>query len=74
MTFHGTRTFIISNNICSASSLEPAITSIVDNYLRNRMVDEFKILVEAQCKIYPNQKDKMVKQQNYLLNHLEICN
>lgn len=50
---------------------EPVITSIADNYLRNRMIDEFKILVKSQCKIYPNQKDKMIKQQNYLLNHLD---
>ena len=35
------------------------------------MIDEFKILVKSQCKIYPNQKDKMIKQQNYLLNHLD---
>ena len=35
------------------------------------MIDEFKFLVKAQCKLYPEQKEKMIKQQNYLLNHIE---
>ena len=35
------------------------------------MIDEFKILVKSQCKLYPEQKDEMIKQQNYLLNHLD---
>lgn len=34
------------------------------------MIDEFKLLVKAQYKLHPEQKDKMIKQQNYLLNHL----
>ena len=50
---------------------EPIITSIADSYLRNKMIDEFKILVKAQCKLYPEKKDEMIKQQNYLLNHLD---
>ena len=35
------------------------------------MIDEFKVLVKSQCKLYPEQKDEMIKQQNYLLNHLD---
>ena len=50
---------------------EPIITSIADSYLRNKMIDEFKILVKTQCKLYPEKKDEMIKQQNYLLNHLD---
>lgn len=50
---------------------EPVITEIADGYLRNKMIDEFKLLVKVQCDIYPDQKDKMIKQQNYLLNHIE---
>ena len=50
---------------------EPLITSIADSYLRNKMIDEFKILVKSQCKLYPEQKDEMIKKQNYLLNHLD---
>lgn len=49
---------------------EPVITKIADSYLRNKMIDEFKLLVKAQYKLHPEQKDKMIKQQNYLLNHL----
>lgn len=50
---------------------EPVITSIADSYLRNKMVDEFKLLVKAQYELYPEQKDKMIKHQKYLLNHLD---
>ncbi len=49
---------------------EPVITKIADSYLRNKMIDEFKLLVKSQYKLYPEQKDKMIKQQRYLLNHL----
>ena len=50
---------------------EPIITKIADSYLRNRMVDEFKILVKAQCQLYPDQKNEMIKKQKYLINHID---
>ena len=50
---------------------EPNITSIADNYLRNKMINEFKILVKAQYKLYPDQKNKMIQEQNYLINHID---
>lgn len=50
---------------------EPIISQIADNYLRNKKIKDFKILVKTQCKLYPEQKEKMIKQQNYLLNHLD---
>lgn len=50
---------------------QPLITSIADSYLRNKMINEFKLLVKVQYELYPNQKDKMIKLQNYLLNHLD---
>ena len=50
---------------------EPIITKIADSYLRHRMIDEFKLLVKVQTTLHPEQKDKMIKQQNYLLNHIE---
>lgn len=50
---------------------EPIITEIADSYLRNKMIDEFKLLVKVQYELYPEQKDKMIKQQNYLLNHID---
>ena len=42
---------------------EPITTEIADGYLRNKMINEFKILVKVQCKLYPEQKEKMIKQQ-----------
>ena len=50
---------------------EPIITEIADGYLRNRMIDEFKILVKFQCQLYPDQKNEMIKKQKYLINHIE---
>lgn len=50
---------------------DPIITEIADGYLRNKMIHEFKLLVKSQCQLYPEQKDKIIKQQNYLLNHIE---
>ena len=50
---------------------EPIITQIADGYLRNRMIDEFKILVNSQCKLYPEQKKEMIKKQKYLINHID---
>lgn len=50
---------------------EPTITELADNYLRNKMINEFKLLVKVQYELYPDQKDKMIKQQNYLINHID---
>ena len=50
---------------------EPIITSIADSYLKNKMVDEFKILVKTQCQLYPDQKKEIIKKQNYLINHID---
>ncbi|MBO5483505.1 MAG: UPF0236 family protein [Spirochaetaceae bacterium] len=50
---------------------EPIVTEIADSYLRNRMVDEFKMLVKSQCQIYPDQKKEMIKRQKYLINHID---
>lgn len=50
---------------------EPIITNIADSYLRNRMVDEFKLLIKAQYQLYPDQKKKMIEKQNYLINHID---
>ena len=50
---------------------EPNITSIADSYLRSRMINEFKILVKTQYKLYPDQKNKMIQEQNYLIKHID---
>ncbi len=40
---------------------ESIVTSIADSYLRNHMIDEFKLLVKAQIKQYPDEKKRNVK-------------
>ena len=50
---------------------EPLINQIADSYLRNNMVDEFKELVKLQYTLFPEQKDKMIKKKNYLLNNIQ---
>jgi hypothetical protein len=50
---------------------EPIITSIADSYLRNRMIKEFKLLVNVQVEKYPEQKKEMIKVQNFLINNIE---
>ncbi len=50
---------------------EPIITSIADSYLRNKMIDEFKLLVNVQIEKYPEQKKDMIKVQNFLIDNIE---
>lgn len=50
---------------------EPIITSIADSYLRNRMINEFKLLVEVQIEKYPEQKNDMIKTQKFLIENIE---
>ena len=50
---------------------EPVITQIADSYLRNKMIEEFKMLVKHQCQLYPDQEKEMVKKQKYLINHID---
>lgn len=50
---------------------EPIITSIADSYLRNRMINEFKILVKTQIEQYPEEKNEMLKVQRFLINNIE---
>lgn len=50
---------------------DPLITSIADSYLRNRMIDEFKLLVKSQIEKFPEQKKDMIKVQNFLVENIE---
>lgn len=50
---------------------EPLVTSIADSYLRNKMIDEFKLLVKVQIKKYPEQKNEMIKTQKFLIENIE---
>ena len=50
---------------------DPLITSIADSYLRNRRIDEFKLLVKVQIEKYPEQKKDMIKTQKFLIENIE---
>ena len=47
------------------------LLNIADEYLRNDMIDEFKTLVDFQIKLYPDQKERMIEKQNYILKNLD---
>ena len=47
------------------------LTSIADSYLRNKMIKEFKLLVNVQIEQYPDQKNDMIKVQNFLIDNIE---
>ena len=47
------------------------VKKLADHYLRNKMVDEFKILVNHQIDNFPHQRDYMIKSQKYLINNIE---
>ena len=47
------------------------LKDLADNYLRNDRLNDFKILVEEQIKLYPNQEKYMKEHMNYLINNLE---
>ena len=42
-----------------------------DNYIRNGLIDDFKLLVKNQIKLYPNQEKYMLEHMNYILNNIE---
>lgn len=47
------------------------LIKIADEYLRNDSIDDFKALVDAQIKLYPDQKEYIIKKSQYLLNNIE---
>ena len=47
------------------------LLNIADEYLRNDMINEFKKLVNSQINLYPDQKDKILEKQNFILNNLD---
>ena len=50
---------------------EPIITSIADSYLRNRMINEFKLLVKSQIEKYPEERKEMLKVQKFLIKNID---
>lgn len=47
------------------------LRNIADDYIRNNLINDFKILVDCQIKQYPEQSKKMKEHMNYILNNLE---
>ncbi len=50
---------------------ETDLKNIADDYIKNDLIDDFKILVKYQIKKYPEQKKYMIEHMNYILNNLE---
>lgn len=48
-----------------------SLRNMADNYIRNDLIDEFKILVNFQIEKYPEQEKKMKEHMNYIINNLE---
>ncbi len=47
------------------------LKNIADNYIRNDLIDEFKILVNTQIEKYPEQEKYMIKHMNYIIKNKE---
>ncbi len=47
------------------------LKNLADTYLREDKIDDFKLLVQSQIELHPNQEVKMIQKQNYILNNLE---
>lgn len=50
---------------------DPLLTSIADSYLRNKMIDEFKALVNSQIEKFSEEKADMLKVQNFLIENID---
>lgn len=44
---------------------------MADNYIRNNLIDDFKILVECQIEKYPEQEKYMKEHMNYIIDNLD---
>lgn len=47
------------------------LKNLADNYIRNDLTDDFKILVKFQIEKYPEQEKYMKEHMNYIINNLE---
>ena len=47
------------------------LRNIADDYIRNDLLDDFKILVNYQIEKYPEQENKMKEHMNYIINNLD---
>lgn len=47
------------------------LRNIADDYIRNNLINDFKVLVNYQIEKYPEQEKKMKDHMNYIINNLE---
>ena len=47
------------------------LRNIADNYIRNDLIDDFKLLVKFQIEKYPEQEKYMKEHMNYIINNSE---
>ncbi len=47
------------------------LTNLADDYLRNNMIDEFKLLVDMQIKLFPDQEKYFMKNSKTLINNID---
>lgn len=47
------------------------LRNIADDYIRNNLIDDFKLLVKSQIEKYPEQEKYMKEHMNYIINNLE---
>ena len=50
---------------------DKVLRNIADSYIRNDLIDDFKILVNLQIEKYPDQKNYMKEHMNYIINNLD---
>lgn len=55
--------YIFKNNL--------VLRNMADGYIRNDLIDDFKLLVQSQIKQYPHQEKYMKEHMNCILNNLE---
>lgn len=47
------------------------LRNMADDYIRNDLIDDFKLLVQSQIKEYPEQEKYMKEHMNYIINNLD---
>lgn len=55
--------YIFKDDIC--------LKKLADEYIRNDMIKDFKVLVACQIKLYPDQEKYMKEHRDYIINNLE---
>ena len=61
----------IKKHLKYISKQDTELRHMADNYIRNNLIDDFKILVEYQIEKYPEQEKYMKEHMNYIINNLD---